>query len=93
MAKFLPLDTIALRYIAWEVLVEVRCLGDRLPKVHAVSLPSQSCLVCQQVYKLIVAAEVIQAWRDTGTVSVITVMPAHPPMYGCFPTTDLCVVE
>ena len=28
MAKFLPLDTIALRYIAWEVLVEVRCLGD-----------------------------------------------------------------
>lgn len=25
MAKFLPLDTISLRYIAWEVLVEVRC--------------------------------------------------------------------
>ena len=25
MAKFLPLDTVSLRYVAWEVLVEVRC--------------------------------------------------------------------
>ena len=24
MAKFLPLDTVSLRYVAWEVLVEVR---------------------------------------------------------------------
>ena len=25
MAKFLPLDTVSLRYVAWEVLVEVTC--------------------------------------------------------------------
>ena len=31
MAKFLPLDTISLRYIAWEVLVEVRCQTIKCP--------------------------------------------------------------
>ncbi len=31
MAKFLPLDTISLRYIAWEVLVEVRCQSIKFP--------------------------------------------------------------
>ena len=31
MANFLPLDTISLRYIAWEVLVEVRCQRTKCP--------------------------------------------------------------
>lgn len=37
-----------------------------------------------------VAAEVTQARCPTGTVSVITVMPAHAPKYGCCPYLFMC---
>ena len=34
MAKFLPLDTISLRYVAWEMLVEVRSSVPHLEPAH-----------------------------------------------------------
>ncbi len=34
MAKFLPLDTISLRYVAWEMLVEVRSTGQHPEPAH-----------------------------------------------------------
>lgn len=46
MAKFLPLDTISLRYVAWEILVEVRnVLYHCGMQQHCICKPP-ACIVC-----------------------------------------------